>query len=266
MTEPRQRVLAGLAASNRYRHLAPAVLARTADWALERHGRPNDALKAAKRKLHQVFGAYAGRLGALDGLLDDLEAGGDRSALCRAVLGLHRSTAERLEFMGEFYRNLWNTIGIPGSILDLAAGLNAFSLPFSGLERSVAYTAVEIDRRMVAATERFLAVSGWRGRALWADIRDALPLDGVDAVFLFKTLPCLDRQEAGAAATLVRRLSAVPVIVASYPVRSLGGHDRNMPAAYRTHAQTMADVSGRALEYCGPPGEIVAVLSRRPRT
>ncbi len=258
----RQGVLDGLAASAKYRHLAPGLLTRTADWALERHPRPSDALKAAKRKLHQVFGAYTGGLDSLECHLDSLEAGADINATCRRILGLHRSTAERLEFTEELYRSIWNHCGMPEHVLDLAAGLNAFSLPFSGLDRSVAYTAIEIDRRMVNATQRFLTITQRRGRSLWCDILDDIPTDGEDLALLFKTLPCLERQKAGAALDLILRLSAIPSIVLSYPVRSLGGHRRNMPETYRAHAESTARASGRDLAFLATSREIVAVLSK----
>ena len=264
VNDRRRSVLDGLAASPRYRHLAPGLLLRTANWALERHPRPSEALKAAKRKLHQAFGAYvSGRsLDSLGKHLDALEGGAELETTCRHVLGLHRSTAERLDFMEEIYRSLWNACGTPRHVLDLAAGLNAFSLPFSDLDRSVAYTSLEIDRRMVNATQRFLAITRRPGRSVLCDIMEEFPTDGADLALVFKTLPCLERQRAGAAADLVLRLSDIAHVALSYPVRSLTGRAKNMPETYRSHAEAMARASGRRLEFLAVREELVAVLSK----
>ena len=259
----RETVIEGLASSSRYRHLTTGLLARTADWAVARHAKPGPALKAAKRKLHQVFGAYAVKLDSLEQHLDALEAGGETHAMCRRILKLHHSTAERLSFMELFHATIWNHCGTPGHILDLAAGLNAFSLPFSGLDPAVSYTAIEIDRRMVEAVRRFLAVTQRPGGCLWHDVLDEIPPSNADVALVLKTLPCLERQKPGAAVDLMHRLEDIPDIVVSYPVRSLGGARKNMPLTYRAQAQVLAAACGRNITFLDLRQEIVAVLSHR---
>ena len=259
----RQTVIDGLASSSRYRHLTRGLLARTADWAIARHPRPRPALKAAKRKLHQAFGAYAADLDSLGKMLDTLEAGAGTDAVCRRILGLHLSTAERLSFMEEFHATIWNHCGTPRHVLDLAAGLNAFSLPFSGLGPAVSYTAVEIDRRMVDAVRRFLAFTGRPGDCLWHDVLDGIPQERVDVALLLKILPCLERQKSGAAAHLMQSLKHVPDIVVSYPVRSLGGLEKNMPQTYRAQARALAASCDRDITFLDLQQELVAVLSYR---
>ncbi len=257
----RQTVIEGLASSSRCRHLTAGLLARTADWAVARHAKPGPALKAAKRKLHQVFGAYAVKLDSLEHHLDALEAGDETHAVCRRILRLHHSTAERLSFVESFHATIWNHCGTPRHILDLAAGLNAFSLPFSGLDPAVCYTAIEIDRRMVDAVSRFLAVTHRPGGCLWHDVLDGIPPANADVALVLKTLPCLERQKPGAAVDLMHRLEDIPDIVVSYPVRSLGGVRKNMPQTYRAQAQALAAASGRDITFLDLNQEIVAVLS-----
>lgn len=263
VSDLRQTVIEGLASSSRYRHLTSGLLARTADWAVARHAKPGPALKAAKRKLHQVFGAYAVKLDSLERHLDDLEAGDEPHAVCRRILTLHHSTAERLPFIEAFHATIWNHCGTPRHILDLAAGLNAFSLPFSGLDPAVSYTAVEIDRRMVDAVRRFLAFTQRPGGCLWHDVLDGIPPGNADVALILKTLPCLERQQPGAAVDLMHRLEDIPHVVVSYPVRSLGGARKNMPQTYRVHAQSLATACGRDITFLDLSQEIVAVLSRR---
>ena len=263
MSDLRRSVIEDLASSSRYRHLTSGLLARTADWAVARHARPGPALKAAKRKLHQVFGAYAVKLDSLESHLDALETGDGAHAGCRRILRLHHSTAERLPFMETFHATIWNHCGTPRHILDLAAGLNAFSLPFSGLDSTVSYTAIEIDRRMVDAVRRFLAFTQRPGGCLWHDILDGIPCGDADVALVLKTLPCLERQQPGAAVDLMHRLGDVPDIVVSYPVRSLGGARKNMPQTYRAQARSLAAACGRDITFLDLSQEIVAVLSHR---
>ncbi len=263
VSDLRQTVIEGLASSPRYRHLTTGLLVRTAEWAVARHAKPAPALKAAKRKLHQVFGAYAVKLDSLEGLLDALEAGDETQDVCRRVLTRHHSTAERLPFMEEFHATIWSHCGTPRHILDLAAGLNAFSLPFSGLGPDVSYTAIEIDRRMVDAVRRFLDVTRRPGDCLWHDILDGCPLGTADVALVLKTLPCLERQKPGAAVDLMRRLGDIPDIVVSYPVRSLGGAMKNMPQTYRAQAQALAAACERTIAFLELDQELVTVLSRR---
>ena len=263
VSDLRQTVIEGLASSSRYRHLTTGLLARTADWAVARHAKPGTALKAAKRKLHQVFGAYAVKLDSLEHHLDALEAGDEIHAVCRRILRLHHSTAERLSFMETFHATIWNHCGTPRHILDLAAGLNAFSLPFSGLDPAVSYTAIEIDRRMVDAVGRFLSVTQRPGGCLWHDVLDGIPPSDADVALVLKSLPCLERQSPGAAVDLMHRLENIPDIVVSYPVRSLGGVRKNMPQTYRAQAEALAADCGRDIAFLDLSQEVVAVLSRR---
>ncbi len=263
VSDLRQNVIEGLASSSRYRHLSADLLARTADWAVARHAKPGPALKAAKRKLHQVFGAYAVKLDSLKRHLDALETGDETRAVCRRILRLHHSTAERLSFVETFHATIWNHCGTPRHILDLAAGLNAFSLPFSGLDPAVSYTAVEIDRRMVDAVRRFLAITQRPGGCLWQDLLGGVLPGDADVALVLKTLPCLERQKPGAAVDLMHRLEDIPKVVVSYPVRSLGGARKNMPQTYRAQAQSLAATCGRDITFLDLSQEIVAVLSHR---
>ncbi len=265
MSPLRDVVVAGLAGSSKYRDLAPETLARTADWALERHPRPADALKAAKRKLHQAFGAYLdpGALAAVGRILDGLGPDPDREALettATRILALHRSAAERLPIVREFYETIFEAAGRPASILDVAAGLNAFALPFMGLPGETRYTSVEVDRGLAAATERFLQLTGRPGEAIWADALIRIPETDAELALVLKTLPCLEQQEDGAALALLQRLAAIQQIAVSYPVRSLGGREKGMTATYRAQIADLAAQIGRPQREIMVEHELVVLL------
>jgi len=262
MADPLATVVEGLATSSKYRDLAPAALERTAKWALERHRKPADALKAAKRKLHQAFGAYLdpGSLKALDRALDDLESGADLPATCRTILRLHRSSEERLDVLEEFYAAIWAETGVPGAIVDVAAGFNAFAHPFMGLPAGTSYTSVEIDRRLADATARFLTLTARAGDSVWSDVVSGFDVPEADVALVLKTLPCLEQQENGAASALLERLSPIPTLVVTYPVRSLGGREKGMRETYRAEIEALADGARRNLAIVPFDDELIAVL------
>ena len=264
MPDPVASVVDGLSASPKYRDLAPEILERTARWAIGRRSRPSEALKVARRKLHQAFGAYldAGSLRALERQLDRLDAGADVAGTCRAILSLHRSSAERLDRLEAFYAAIRARAGPPRHILDVAAGLNGFALPFMDLPPSTRYTAVEANRRVAEATGRLLGRLGRPGESLWADVLGGIESRGADLALVLKTLPCLDRQEAGASLALLRRLADVPLVVVTYPARSLGGREKGMRETYRRHVEALAARVGRDLAIVPFEDELVAILRR----
>ena len=266
MTNPRETVLAGLTTSSKYRHLAPAALERTADWALARHKKPGDALKAAKRKLHQGFGAYLdpGALEAVHRLLDQADEAPDLQELAMRILALHRSSAERLPVMDALYAALWAEIGIPEHILDVASGLNPFALHAMHLPPESTYTALEIDSRLVEAANRFLVLCNRPGKAIWTDVLSGTSEYVADVALVLKTLPCLEQEQSGAAHDLLKALSGVPIIVVSYPVRSLGGREKGMRETYLGQITTLSAQIGRTMTVLPIEDELVPVLRHAP--
>ena len=80
-------VVEHLRQSKKYRDLCDETLVRVADWALLRYPTLKAATKAAKRKLHQVYGAYVGTIdaGRLACLLDELDPN-DPMPICAEIL------------------------------------------------------------------------------------------------------------------------------------------------------------------------------------
>ena len=134
----RKELVGRLRGSRKYGGVCEDTLARAVDWAIVRHARPSDALKAARRKLHQVHGAYFSGFDRrrLDRAIKAIEGGSSEEAIrgaCADVLGMHASTAERVYIAGEMYGDVFGLTGVPRSVVDLACGLNPFFLPWMGL-------------------------------------------------------------------------------------------------------------------------------------
>lgn len=239
MERQAQDVIDQLRKSRKYRDLCDETLERIAAWALAREPSVKTAVKAAKRKLHQVYGAFAGQIDAdrirvlihqLD--LENLQTG------CKEILACHVSTAERLPILEVIFDALWKVIGRPKSVMDLACGLNPFALPYMGLA-DVAYYACDIDRSLVECLGRFFETAGVNGTAECRDLLVSVPDFEADVAFLLKTLPCLEQQEKDAGLRVLQAIRA-PIIVVSFPTRSLGGHDRGMIAHYETLVKHLA--------------------------
>jgi 16S rRNA (guanine(1405)-N(7))-methyltransferase len=263
---PRQDIVSALRRARKYRHLCEDTLDRIAEWALERHPGSREALKAAKRKLHQIYGAYLEGTDheQIDALVRDLDPNASDAQIrstCEDVLGGHASTAERLGIMADLYPALLAEIGSPRRLLDLCCGLNPFSLPWMGLDPATSYRAIDIDQSLVSSINRFLEALG---RPATAECRDVVTRglsDESDAVLLLKSVPCLEQQEKGCATRILQGLRARQLVV-SFPTGSLGGRARGMAQHYEGLANRMAEDLGTSIRSLTYPGETFFVLTR----
>jgi 16S rRNA (guanine(1405)-N(7))-methyltransferase len=270
-----------LRASRKYRHVAGAALTRIAGEALRGARDRADAVKRAKRKLHQVFAAFVtaeeiARAEQILGALPDDPAPEAVRAACREILRRHSSTRERVvastrEPDGAWYAQLWKITGVPRVVVDLGCGFHPFALPWMGLPKGCEYLACDVDERIAALVSRLFKAFGQHGRAVATDLlgaahADALLDASVDVAFLMKLLPTLERQAAGGAARLVDTVRA-HFLVVTVPARSLGGRERGMAAHYEAFVQALIERPGaarfdRAVRIDGD--EPTWVLKRRP--
>lgn len=267
-----QELLRALRATRKYGRVHGEVLGRVARRSLATHGR-RDALKAAKRALHELAGAFLDadscrRAERLVRSMAVADAEGRRQ-VCRAVLGMHASSAERLPVIEELYERIWQAAadarGLPRDtpvrVLDLACGLGPFALPWMGLAPGSSYRGVDADGRVVdlaRAAVPHLEVHALR-EPPEVEVGDVLEPPaapgGDDLVLMLKTLPTLERLEPGVGVDLVRR-TAAPVVVISTATGSLGGrrHLRHDELIERTLA-----ASGRRAARFEMAGEAVVV-------
>lgn len=261
--EVQQEIVQRLRESSKYRDLSEDALRRIADWAAIRHRTPREAVKAAKRKLHQVYGAYLSPdgLSRVEALVHTLPPSAPEAALretCLQVLALHASTAERVPILGDLYGALFREIGRPDSIMDLACGLSPFALPWMGLAPETEYRAVDLDRRLISVVNDFLRRVGRPPTALCGDILTSLPEGRADVAFLLKAVPCLEQQEKGAGGRLLGGLRARWAVV-SFPARTLGGRERGMEQHYDRFMARMAEEGGIVARKVAYPSEVFYV-------
>ena len=218
-----------LLASKKYRDVCPDTVRRVWEDCLRRYKRPKDAEKAAREALHGVTGAF----------MTPAEVAGCAAAMARwadgertddaleAMLKRHASTRERLPLsdMDALYARIFEITGRPGSVLDLACGLNPLYLGARGIPTA----GVDISGAAVGLVNAFGPPVG----AVCADLLcpGGIPSGRFDLALLFKVLPLLERQRAGAASDVLNAVNARCVAV-SFPTRTLGGRNVGMAAHY----------------------------------
>jgi 16S rRNA (guanine(1405)-N(7))-methyltransferase len=241
------RIVAELKGSKKYRWVCEATLERFARVSLERGGSEKEAVKRAKRKLHQAFGAF------VEGLEDpgaekfrrELREGGQDGLkrLCREVMMGHASTKERMELIERegLYSKLFKLTGVPERIVDIGCGLHPLGIPWMGLSGDKKYTAYDIDVRIVDSLNGFFEGAGIDGKAECRDVLIDPVREQFDLAFVLKTVPTLEGQEKGSGLRMIKALDSKWVVV-SFPSRSLCGQAKGMRQSYeRMFKKTVED-------------------------
>jgi 16S rRNA (guanine(1405)-N(7))-methyltransferase len=249
----------------KYRALDPAVVDRFAAEAVARTRTPAEAVKHAKRKLHQAYGAFAAGSAAraVEACVDAVLAGADVRDACRAAMAAHASTAERVGHLDELAGTLAGWCGAPASVSDLACGLGPLAIPWLDLAPGAAYDCCDIDRDLVAALGRLDEILPVTLRARTCDlVAQPPPAPGADLVLLLKTPTTLEQQRPGATAVLLARLRA-PHVVVSLPAGSLGGRRAYGTDAVATVERAAARTGYRVDGSARVGGEVVCHLTGR---
>jgi 16S rRNA (guanine(1405)-N(7))-methyltransferase len=237
------RLVAAVIESAKYRHIEPALIAEIAAAELAKGRRFKEAVKATKNKLHQVAGAYLPDRPDYNGWLaqlDQAESPVTQAAACRAIMGHHASTRERLPGLDHFYATLFADLPPITSVLDLACGFNPLARPWMPLAAGATYVACDIYQDQIAFLNRCFHVLGWASQAVVCDLLQGVPDQAADVALLLKTIPCLEQIDKRIGARLLAQINA-PVLFVSYPAQSLGGRQKGMAANYAAHFAALAE-------------------------
>lgn len=241
--DPLDALVAAVRASPRYREVAEPLARQVAARELAKGRSLKETVKATRNKLHQVAGAYIAEPRYAAWLADLRVAWADpddtarRRTALRQVMTRHASTRERLPILDDFYAQTLATLGPIHSVLDIACGLNPLALSWAPLAGDVDYYAYDIYADMMTFLGGYFALEasggrpGLRGHAEQRDVIATPPNQRADLALLLKAIPCLEQVEKTAGERLLRAIRADHLLI-SFPVHSLGGRSKGMPATY----------------------------------
>jgi 16S rRNA (guanine(1405)-N(7))-methyltransferase len=262
-----EQIVAAVRSSKKYRTLCAKTVRRLAADELQQARNTKQAIKATKRRLHQVYGAFEMGIDYIDlyGCLEEAYRSGSLARIkdaCQQAMAAHSSTRERLALLDHFYPALWQITGPPHSILDPGCGLNPLALPWMALPDLARYIALDIDAARVDFLDRFLVLAGLPPLARCQDLLADPPADEADVALLLKMSPSLERQQAGATLALVDQLNTSWVVV-SYAVRSLAGREKGMVGHYGQQFRQWAAQRSWPVHELSFDTELVFVVDRR---
>lgn len=186
-----------------------------------------DAVKAVRKKLHNIIAPYLGdpdypaATAALNAAFTSADPA-DIRAVCANILNAHASTRERMPIVEDFYRQIFAFTGTPRTILDLACGLNPFAFPWMGLPCSVEYHAYDLHRPRIELINHYFHLQGLAPLAESGDILVHPPQIRADVAFFFKEAHRFEQRQHGCNRTFWQALN-VHYLLVSLPTQSLTG-------------------------------------------
>lgn len=260
--EQLDKLIGSVQQSPKYAQIMPSLVERIAREELEKHTDFAECVKAVRGRLHQLTGAYlAPKIAYAQWSVLFSDPSQDRRELCRRMLRLHASTAERLPFLESFYSTCLAPISPLHSILDLACGLNPLALPWMPVAEGCSYLACDVVLPMLGFVNQFFEIYPIAGQAFPCDLATYIPDQKVQVAFLLKTLPLLDQLDKTLSRRLLEGIQAEHILV-SYPAKSLGGRAKGMPINYTAQFYRLIEGLPFQVQSFAFPTEIAFLLSR----
>lgn len=264
MTNDQSKAVQQILKAKKYANLSPDTVERILEWAKVRV-KKKEVDKAARKKLHQIYGAYfsQGSASAFEKTVKDKpEKLAEIKTFCRELMDLHSSSQERLEDLSTFYAMIFEITGVPERIVDLACGLNPLSYPWIHEQGLISYVGYDIDKKTTRLMNDLLASFGYPANVHFNDVFLSVPeYKENDVVMLLKALPCLEQQEKGISIKLLSEIQC-QFLVVSFPSKSLGGKRKGMESNYEAFLHSVVDKSSRAIHKISYEREIVYVLEQ----
>ena len=227
--DPADELVKRILSSRKYRGIdVPAAAVRDLlDKAAQAGASQKEIEKIVRQKLHNIVAPYLGdpdyplveqTMGTLPRDLHSPEL----HFFCLELLKTHASTAERVPMLSEFFKTLFAHTGQPHRVLDVACGLNPFSLPWMGLSADVEYFAYDLHLPRIQAINTFLSHVKQKGSAQHVDILVSPPAMEADVVFFFKEAHRFEQRQRGSCREFFKALNTRYLLV-SLPTASLSG-------------------------------------------
>jgi len=230
--EKRDELVAHILHSKKYRDLniPPATVTDLLALEAEKHSSSRALVKAVRQKLHNIVASYLGDpdYHAAARCLEKAFATGKDEEVrlaCSRLLGMHASTRERLPVLAEFYETLFDAIGQPRVIIDLACGLNPLALPWMNLPVTTKYWAYDLHQPRVDMLNSFFALQGLEPLARHQDILVEPPQVEADVAFFFKEAHRFEQRQKGCNRAFWQAVRARMLVVTLPAVSLTGRHN-----------------------------------------
>ena len=187
---------------------------------LPRSSKYKQLIKDIRATLRKVYGVFQKQIKEREEYLKEKEY--------VSILKSHLSTKERLPIYKELYEKLWEIIGKPKSIIDLAAGMNPFSFEFMNLDK-VKYFASELSKEDVKFIQKYFdsekRISGKTRVINLLKIKKnpqlLKKLPNSDVCFLFKVLDSIELTRKEKIGEIIIENVPVRWVIVSFPTRTI---------------------------------------------
>lgn len=251
--------------SKKYRTLYPKTVARIVKDAFDKYG-VKRAEKEARKKLHQIWGAYWKARPNFDKLLEKFGVGlkegrGVQESLL-PILALQSSTKERIPFLDQFYERIFKLTGTPDTIIDHACGLNPLTFPWMKLSFRSRYFGFDIDKEQIRFLSEVFELLGL-GSQVKVTLEDILidKSEYADIVFMLKLLPLLEQQQKGSSLKVLKELKCNYLVV-SFPVKTLSGKEKGMKGFYSGYFEKLVANASWKISKINFDTEVVFVIQK----
>lgn len=251
--------------SKKYHDTHEETIRELAVAALRHYKKPKQALKAVRAQLHSIMAPYLGdpvydaataRLTAVFATQDPLQI----KRACRDILHDHLSTQERLPILDDFYREIFRVTGKPGSLLDIACGLNPLAFPWMDLPTTTHFHAYDIHEPRIAFINHYFALQGLAPLAKVQDVALHFPQETADLALFLKEMPRFARNYGELGRPLLESLN-VRWLVISFPAVSTHG-GRNLVSRYRDFMHQLIAGHNWPITELLFPGELVFCIQK----
>ncbi|MEK6872985.1 MAG: hypothetical protein AABW90_03155 [Nanoarchaeota archaeon] len=159
------------------------------------------------------------------------------------LLSTNISTKERLNDYQYIYNDIFKITGKPKAIVDLGAGLNPLSFPFTDLKK-LTYYAYDIDINDINFLNNYFKIMkffGLNGKAEILDVRGLIEVDKLnqlpnsDIIFMFKLIDLIDtknKRKKKISEVIITNLlknKKTKFIVASFSTKTLSQKSMKLP-------------------------------------
>ena len=239
------RLTGEILSRKKYRSLDEDFIRRIGAQELERQRSYKDAVHSTRNRLHQVSCSYQEKPIDFINWQEKLRqipnsfGSEETKVFCKSMMREHTSTNERLPILDCFFRD--TLAGLPEihTILDCACGLNPLSLPWIPCNKGVAYQACDVSTDLAVFLGKFFEHFNIDGKAWTCDLTTEVPDGHFDLALILKTATCLEQQDKNATTRLLEGINAKYILL-SYPIASLGGHDKGMIRNYSDHFERLS--------------------------